>query len=450
MTISIDWGTKVINVPKVDMTLIQSDPFEIREMSLNTFRLALKALEAGDNGMAFPDTHYHNPPVTVGGVTLARVIALINEYTVTFEDGQYAVNLVGANSNVADRVNLNQVSVRPANSAGLIQTREIEHASFNDVITVDVINGVAGTLYPTGTQVRPVNNIPDALLIDAVRGFNVLAILGSITLDTGDDVRGLRLCGETMHKTVIVMNPGAQTEGVELAHTSVSGIADGEIDLVDCLVGNLSGVHGHFHDCMLAGTIVLNGSEPTQFIKCVDALPGAGVPVIDLGGSGRDLGVWGYHGGLKLINKTGEDKVSVNMDSGRLILDSSIENGQILVKGTGLCRPGIEDNHSGTAVVDTDGLVNPAAVADAVVDEDLSGHSPPQSLAAYVKRTAGLLGEYRRIKNIARDPNGDLETAEVHIYANEGDYDNEENATIYDADATFVAKLLTELGMKPR
>jgi len=124
--ISINWGTRVISIPKADTTLIQLTPFEIRELDLNAFRLALKDLEDSENGMAFPYTHNHNPPVSVGGVTLARVIELVNDYTVTFENGNYAVNLVGGNSNVADKVNLNTVSVRAANSAGLVHSREIE------------------------------------------------------------------------------------------------------------------------------------------------------------------------------------------------------------------------------------------------------------------------------------------------------------------------------------
>lgn len=120
MAISIDWGNRVIYVPKDFMTLIQSTPTEIRELNLNTFRLALKDLEDSEEGMCFPDTHRHNTEVTVAGMTLARVIEIINDYTVTFEDGQYAVNLPGANSNVGDVVNVNQVSVRTFNSAGLI------------------------------------------------------------------------------------------------------------------------------------------------------------------------------------------------------------------------------------------------------------------------------------------------------------------------------------------
>lgn len=120
MAITIDWGTLVINVPKADTTLIQASP-EIRQLDLNAFRLALKDLEDSEEGMTYPATHNHNPPVTVGGVTLARVLEIINGYTVLFEDGQYAVNLVGANSNVSDVTIVNQVSIRSANSAGLVQ-----------------------------------------------------------------------------------------------------------------------------------------------------------------------------------------------------------------------------------------------------------------------------------------------------------------------------------------
>jgi len=118
MAISIDWGTKVISVPKADLTFVSG---VIYELNLFTFHLWLKDKEDDEAGITFLDTHKHTPPVTVSGVTIARVVEIINGYTVTFEDGQYAVNLVGANSNVADVTNVNQVSIRPFNSAGLTQ-----------------------------------------------------------------------------------------------------------------------------------------------------------------------------------------------------------------------------------------------------------------------------------------------------------------------------------------
>ena len=117
MTISVSWGSKIISVAKADMTMISA---VLYELNVNTFRLALKSLEDDAEGMPFLDTHRHNTEVTLGGVTLARTVEIINGYTVTFEAGSYAVSLVGANNNIADVMNLNAVSLRSANSAGLI------------------------------------------------------------------------------------------------------------------------------------------------------------------------------------------------------------------------------------------------------------------------------------------------------------------------------------------
>lgn len=141
MAISVDWPSKVINIPQADLTSLGGGVYEL---DLNELRLTLKDLEDGE-GMTFPDTHRHNTEVSVGGVTLARVIEFINGYTITFEDGQYAVNLVGANSNVSDVVNVNQVSVRSANSAGLVVSgsgvTSQDKADIADAVLESVVSG---------------------------------------------------------------------------------------------------------------------------------------------------------------------------------------------------------------------------------------------------------------------------------------------------------------------
>ena len=120
MAVSIDPLTFVITVPKSDMTLVQTSPFEVRQLDLDWFRRALKDIEDDEDGIYLFKTHNHNSEVTLGGITFSRVIEILFPYTVTFENGNYAVNLVNANSNVSDKTNLNQVQVRSANSAGLI------------------------------------------------------------------------------------------------------------------------------------------------------------------------------------------------------------------------------------------------------------------------------------------------------------------------------------------
>lgn len=121
MAITIDWGnTYVIDVPQADLTEIT--PGSLYELDVDWFRGQLNALQASADGVPFPVTHEHFTEVTVGGVTLARVVRILSPYTVEFEDGQYRVDLTGANTNIADASVLvrNQVQVVPNNSAGLI------------------------------------------------------------------------------------------------------------------------------------------------------------------------------------------------------------------------------------------------------------------------------------------------------------------------------------------
>jgi len=124
MAVTINWATKVITIAKVEetgMTQIQFSPDpEIWELNVNWFRLRLKDIEDDVEGMPFTNTHTHNTEVTLGGLIFSRVFEIIAPYTVTFADGQYAVNLVGANNNISDRLNVNQVSVRASNSAGMV------------------------------------------------------------------------------------------------------------------------------------------------------------------------------------------------------------------------------------------------------------------------------------------------------------------------------------------
>ena len=121
MALTVTWGTKVINVLQADLTPVSGTLYEL---DTDQFRKDLKNLEDGEDGMPFPDTHKHNTEVTVAGVTYARFIEIINGYSITFQDGQYTVRLVGSNNNFFDVengiLNQNQVQIIAGNAAGLI------------------------------------------------------------------------------------------------------------------------------------------------------------------------------------------------------------------------------------------------------------------------------------------------------------------------------------------
>ena len=117
--ITIDWLTKIITVPQSFLTPLGGARYEL---DVNMLRNALKDLEDGDDGMAYPDTHTHNTEATLSGVTYARQFVVINGYTITFESTgtPYQVECTGANHNILDVKNVNDVSLVIGNSAGLI------------------------------------------------------------------------------------------------------------------------------------------------------------------------------------------------------------------------------------------------------------------------------------------------------------------------------------------
>lgn len=198
--ITINWKTRVIFVPLDVMTIIQTVPHIIRQLDLDYFRLELTRLLSEPDGIISDDTHFHNTEVTLGSETYARVIGILNNYTVTFEDGYYGVNLYGANSNVADKQNLNNVSVRSNNSAGLIISSggdggdcdivAIAHAvwEYNQrTLTSGASSGDVNIVSVNGEAVDSVDDFK-ADVTELSVDVNVVAV-GGITVDSPDDLK---------------------------------------------------------------------------------------------------------------------------------------------------------------------------------------------------------------------------------------------------------------------
>lgn len=382
MAITINRLTDVIYVPKADLTLIQSSP-EIRELDLDWFRMQLKSIEDSEEGICFSDTHEHFTEVLLAGLTYARIVAILDPYTIEFEDGQYTINCVGANHNVSDVKIANQVSLIVNNAAGLITSAEIEYASFNGGVTIDAVNGVAGTLFPTGTPRQPVNNLTDAMLIAAGRGFGTIFIIGSLTIDSSGNYDNMIFVGESQTRSEITISSGASVIGCEIYDANISGTLDGDALLKNCLIEDLVYVYGIIEHCVLgAGTIALGGNNPAHFLDCWSGVAGVGTPVIDMGGSGQSLGIRGYSGGIKIINKSGSDSASIDLLAGQIIIDSTVTNGKIECRGVGH----LTDNSTGTAIVSSHDLINREQIAIAVWDEVRLGSFTMEDMMTIMQR----------------------------------------------------------------
>lgn len=356
MAITVDWGTKIINIPRADMLLIQASP-EIRQLDVNSFRLTLKDLEDDEEGMPHVNTHNHNPPVTVAGTTLARVVEIINGYTVTFEDGQYRVVLVGANNNILDVANLNQVSIAPTNSAGLQDLNSLQAASFQGEVALDITSIYSGTDFPVGTRGFPVNNVTDAISIAEDRGLRNLIVLSDMTMTSGDFSDGYAFRGDSPVTLTLTLDPAANVTNCTFQNMTITGTLDGDNQISDCIVENVNFFNGQIFNSALNGTITLGGNIQAGIFDCWSNIAGSGpgnYPVIDMGGSGQELVLRNFAGGIGITNGTGAaDDSSIDMSSGRVVIEASVTNGSYTIRGVA----DVVDNSTGATVV-TDRTVN--------------------------------------------------------------------------------------------
>lgn len=394
MAITIDYSDPseyVINVPKADMLLVSSSPTEIRQLDINDFRLTLNDLMDDADGMWAVTNHFHTPPLTVAGVTLSRVVEILDPYVILFEDLQYNVNIVGGNSNISDKVIKNQVGVNTANSAGLQDLFSLQAGSFvGGVVSLKAGSGFSGTLYPVGTRAFPVDNVSDAKAISEERGLNIINVIGDFTFGSGVDASERDIYGDSTHRSSLVFLPGSITTDVEFFNCSLTGTFDISGGAHNCHIetvidNSIGSTEIDLFSCQLNDSLTLSPLAAGQlnFINCYSGVAGTLTPTVDLNGTNTDIAVRNYSGGLRITNLTNiaNNVASLDFNSGQLIIDSSCTAGSITVRG--MCK--VTDNSTGT-IVDTSQVVAPSTITDAVWDELASDHEDAGTMGRKLKQ----------------------------------------------------------------
>lgn len=260
------------------------------------------------------------------------------------------------------------VTLAASSSATLQELVDIQHASFEGAVHIDVINGVAGTEYPIGTHRMPVDNLTDAQLIAVSRGFDTLRIHGNMTFGATDNIDDYSVIGEYRIATVFTITSGCSTNKTRFEYCTLTGVLSGPVVVYRCLITNLSGFQGAANTCIIEGTLTLTGSTDIKVITCYS---GEGtIPELDMGGSGRGIIMRAYTGAIKIKNLSSAENIGIDFISGELRLDSTVTAGTIVLRGVGLIA---EDFSTGTTIEDG-GLTSPSSVSDQSWDEALADH----------------------------------------------------------------------------
>lgn len=281
-----------------------------------------------------------------------------------------------------------QMILARSSSATLQEQFLVEYGAYGGVVTVDVVNGYVGTGKYMGTGLYPCKYMADAITIARSRGFRTFEVKGSLELTSEDYSEGFTFIGEAPHLTTFTIQPGANVETCEFSNATVEGTLDGDNTISYSYIGNLSYVNGSIMSCALGGTIVLGGDVQASVINCYSNVAGTGTPVIDMGGSGQSLSVRNYNGGLELTNKNGADNVSIDLNSGNVILADTVTDGVIVIRGVGTY-----ENNSPIEPVTT-GLI--------------SGND--------ITRLLGLANENTFIDNTVFDGDGQIIEARVRMF----------------------------------
>ena len=230
-----------------------------------------------------------------------------------------------------------------------------KQVAFLDHVIVDVNNGAAGTAYPLGTQQAPVNNIADAVTIGNSIGSRHIFVEEDATVLATDNVDGFKISGAHATKSEITLAPGCSTIFTEFSSCTLTGEGDGYVTVRDSLINDYDNFSGIAHQTMINGTITLAGNTACHFLDCFSGVPGQGTPTIDGGGAGGPgFAFRNYNGGIKVENVTDAIDVSMDMNSGQIVLDGTVTAGTFVLRGISK----LTDNSGGTATVDSSDLIN--------------------------------------------------------------------------------------------
>jgi hypothetical protein len=269
--------------------------------------------------------------------------------------GNYNVMVINTVSNLVDST--------------VQQLPEIEQNSFLGHVTLDVNNGVAGTLYPIGTPTSPVNNLEDAKIIAAYRGFKRINLQSNLTITTGQNINELHFVSDNWIE--ITIEPGVATQNTNFEKLSVYGEFDGFWNVLeDCWVYDITNFcgwlrGGSFVNVSLAPyTVESNGQS--FFDEVVPMFPDEYSTIIC--NTDTAVAISSHTGKLDIKSMTDGTIIEIGFRTGKLRVDNSNIGG--ILKLRGVC----ELENTSTGVTIDDGSLNVDTIANANWDEMTSEH----------------------------------------------------------------------------
>lgn len=234
---------------------------------------------------------------------------------------------------------------------------QAQDAEYQGVVSIDTMNGTAGTTYPVGTQTTPVDNLADAITIATNLGIRTFDIRGVITLTQAFTDWTFRGIGADFEDTVNLN--GQNVSGSSFEDLTISGtmtVPTAPVEVFRGFVNNVTNFQGTLQQVGFEDDLFLAPGQ-TNAVACYSAAPGVQKVIFDLQSNAVDLFIRGWNGVFQVSNGTNASSlVSIDLVSGRVTLNASNTMGTYNLRGVGSFTNNLPGTATFNKVAFVDGL----------------------------------------------------------------------------------------------
>lgn len=221
--------------------------------------------------------------------------------------------------------------------------------AYNGEITIDVIDGFSGSIYPIGTGTKPVNNISDAIILS--NKYNIHTIKLDSDIELTGDLSGYSFYSSRFPPSVYINGAtlsNSSFDQVSLYGTvSASSVTD-QMVVENSIIGNLSNFYGIISNSGLNGELQLGVNSTVTISDSKSLIPGIDSPIISkYNGSTASVSfnMRAYSGGIRLKDwNNPNDITTLEFIAGNANIDPSVQDGLVVIRGVGSLN-----NESGTS-----------------------------------------------------------------------------------------------------
>ena len=246
-------------------------------------------------------------------------------------------------------------------SAVASQEALLELSSFDNRVSIDTVDGTAGTAYPLGVNDHPVDNMIDALAIMFTNGFGVLTVKNALSIISSNAIDSLTVTSESW--PVITISAGVPMENTVFERVSLYGEFEGFWNILnDCWAYDITNFSGWVRGGSI-GKVALSVGLGVEFggqcffDNIVPLFPG--VPAEITANINSEISITNNTDLVLLKSMTTGCVAYIGLSGGTITIDASCTGGTIVVSGVGTLV-----NNSAVAV-DSTGLAVTLAIAEA-------------------------------------------------------------------------------------